>query len=212
MAHNRFQLAEFLDDGNDLLAGLAGEHGHLNELVVHETVADDRRIEAVGQREHCEQFRFRAGFQTEIKRSAKVENLLDDVALLVNLDRIDATILARIVEFANGMLKGIVNLADAMAQNVGETHQDRQLDAARLQLIDEVFEVDGLFGALAWLDGDVAELVDAEVAFAPVADAVGFDGVDDLPLLHQFRLCDFRHRKGLHQGRGAAGVRKGGKH
>ena len=36
-------------------------------------------------------------------------------------------------------------------------------------------------GVLVGMDGDVAELVDAEVALAPVADAVGLEGVLEFP-------------------------------
>ena len=60
-----------------------------------------------------------------------------------------------------------------MLEDVGEAEQDRELDAAVLELIDEFLEVDRSLGVLVRMDGDVAELVDAEVAFAPVADAVG---------------------------------------
>ena len=65
-----------------------------------------------------------------------------------------------------------MDLADAVAEDVGEAEQDRQLNAAGLELIDQFLEVDGLFGVLVGVDGDVAVLVDAEVALAPVADAV----------------------------------------
>ena len=77
--------------------------------------------------------------------------------------------------------EGVVDLADAMAEDVGEAEQDRQLDAARLELVDELLEVDRLFGPLVRMDGDVPRLVDAEVALAPVADAVGLEGIFDLP-------------------------------
>ena len=50
-----------------------------------------------------------------------------------------------------------------------------------LELIDEVLEVDAAFGVLVRVDGDVPELVDAEVALAPVLDAVGLEGVVELP-------------------------------
>ena len=37
-----------------------------------------------------------------------------------------------------------MDLADAVAEDVGEAEQDRQLDAACLELIDQVLQVDGL--------------------------------------------------------------------
>ena len=57
------------------------------------------------------------------------------------------------------VVEGLVDLADAMAQDVGEAEQDRQLDAAVLQLIDEFLQVDGLLGMLVRVDGDVAGLL-----------------------------------------------------
>src|SRR5207253_5165350 len=99
---------------------------------------------------------------------AEVENFLDDMPLLVDLDRVDAGVIAEVVVFGDGGFEGVEDFADAMAKNIGEADQDRQLDAAFLELIDEVFEVNGLVGILVRMDGAVALIVDAEVAFAPV--------------------------------------------
>src|SRR5262249_33949183 len=85
-------------------------------------------------------------------------------------------------------------LAHAVAQDVREAQQDGQLDAACLEVIDQVLEVDGLVGAFAGLDGDVPALVDGEVALAPVLHAVHLDGVLNLPFLHQVRQSAFGHR------------------
>ena len=46
--------------------------------------------------------------------------------------------------------EGVVDLADAMAEDVGEAQQDRQLDAALLELIDQFLEVDGLRRGACW--------------------------------------------------------------
>ena len=105
--------------------------------------------------------------------------------LLVHLDRVNAAVLALIVVLAVGVLKRLVNLADAVAENVGETEQNWQLDAAGLELIDEFLQIDGVAGALVGVDGDVTGLVNAEVALAPVANAVGLDGIQD------FRSAEF---------------------
>src|SRR5262249_58998263 len=103
---------------------------------------------------------------------AEVEDLFHDVALLVDLDGIDAAVAALELELLHGAAEGVVDLADAMTENVGEPQEDRQLDSARLQLIDQLFEVDRLVGALVGLDDDVARLIDAEITFAPIADAI----------------------------------------
>src|SRR5262249_1475897 len=108
VADDQLQFSELLDDGDDLLADLAGEHGHLDVFVVLEAVADDGRAvvlaaladgspAAVGQRQHGEQFRLAAGLQAEAEGLAEVQNLLDDLALLVDLDGVNADVAALVV-------------------------------------------------------------------------------------------------------------------
>ena len=48
----------------------------------------------------------------------------------------------------DGGLEGGVNLAEAMLQDVGEADEDRKADAAELQPIDQLLEVDGACGSL----------------------------------------------------------------
>ena len=83
-----------------------------------------------------------------MERLAEVEDLLDDLALLVDLDRVDAAVAALVVVLLDGLAKGVVELADAVAEDVGEAEQDRQLDAAGLQLVDEFLQIDGASGRL----------------------------------------------------------------
>ena len=209
---DQLQLAELLDDRDDVLAELAGQHGHLDELVVLEAVADDRRaVAAVGQGQHGEQLGLGAGLQAEAVRLAEVEDLLDDLPLLVDLDRVDAAVPALVAELGDRLLEGVGDLADAVAEDVGEAQQDRQLDAAVLELIDQLLEVDGLVGVLVRVDGDVALVVDAEVALAPVADAVGIDRVLHGPLAADVAgvggppLDQFAHQS-VPRGRGGVGA------
>ena len=90
----------FSTTGMICLPILRASIGHLDELVVLEAVADDRRLDAVGQGQDGEQFRLGAGFQAEVERLAEVEDLLDDVPLLVHLDRVDAAVVALVVVLA----------------------------------------------------------------------------------------------------------------
>ena len=189
VADDGLQLGELLDDGDDVLADLAGQDGHLDELVVLEAVADDRRFgAAVGHGQDGEQFGLGTGLQTEVERLAEVEDFLDDVPLLVDLDGVDAAVAALVAVLLHGGLEGVVDFADAVAENVGEAEEDRQLDAARLQVVDELLEVDGVLGPLVGMDDDVAVVVDGEVALAPVADAVQLDGILYAPLVQQVLL------------------------
>src|SRR5262249_23499912 len=148
-------------NGNDVLADLAGEHAHLDELVVLEAIANDRRL-AVGQRQHGEQFRLGAGLQAELELLAKVEDLLDDLALLIELDGVDAEVGSLVLELLDGVVEGLVNLTEPVAEDIGEAKQDRQLNAAGLKLIDQLLQVNGLVGALVGVDGDMPALVDGE--------------------------------------------------
>ena len=45
------------------------------------------------------------------------------------------------------LLEGVVDLADAVLQDVGEAEQDRGLDAAKLEPIDQLLEVDAAAGS-----------------------------------------------------------------
>ena len=103
------------------------------------------------------------------------------MALLVHLDRVDAVVGAGVAELGARLLERLGDLADAVAEDVGEADEERRLDAAFAELIDEVLEVDGPLGVLVGVDGDVPELVDPEVALAPVLDAVGLERVVELP-------------------------------
>src|SRR5439155_1040832 len=127
-----------------------------------------------------------AGFEAEVVGLAEVEDFLDDVALLVDLDRVDAAVSALVVELVDGALEGGVDLADAVTEDVGEAEENGKLDAARLQLIDEFFEVDGLVGPLVRMHRDVAGLADGEVSLAPLPNAIGFRRIGNLPFFHQF--------------------------
>src|SRR5439155_26848846 len=104
---------------------------------------------------HVQQLGFVACLQAEVECLAEVEYLLYDVSLLVDLDWVNAAISALVSEFLNRGLERFVNFADAVAEDVGEAEENRQLDAARLELINEFFEVNGLVGTLVGMDRDV---------------------------------------------------------
>ena len=138
----RPQLGVLLDDRDDVAADLLGQHRRLDVLGVLEAVADDRRV-VVGERHHGQQLRLRAGLEAELVRLAEVEHLFDDLPLLVHLDRVDAAVAALVLVLGDGGLKRRVDLAEPVLQDVGEADEDRQADAAQLQAIDQLLQVDG---------------------------------------------------------------------
>ena len=103
-------------------------------------------------RDHRQQLGLGAGLEAEPVRPAEVEHFLDDLPLLVDLDRIDAAVAALVLVLRDGRLEGGVNLAEAMSQDVGEADQHRQADAAQLQPIDQLLEVDGVGRILGRMD------------------------------------------------------------
>ena len=112
----------------------------------------------------------------------KFSDFLDDLPLLVDLDRIDAAVAALILVLRDGALKRGVNLAEAVFQDVGEAEQDRRAQAAKLEPIDQALEVDAARRILGRMDQQVAVLVDREVALPPAGDVVELGRFGEGPL------------------------------
>ena len=90
------ELGVFLDDRDDVAADLLGQHRHLDELGVLEAVADDRRV-VVGLGRDRHQLGLGAGLEAEAVLAPEIEHFLDDLALLVDLDRVDADVAALVL-------------------------------------------------------------------------------------------------------------------
>ena len=141
MLEDQIKLGILFNHRNDLAADLLGEHHHLDVLVVFEAIADDWSL-VVGDRKNGEQLRLRSRFQAEMIRPPELENLLHHLALLIDLDRIDANVFAAVAVFGNRVLKCLVELAQAMLQNIRKANQDRQRNTAQLQLLNQFLEID----------------------------------------------------------------------
>ena len=156
----------FSTTGMMLRPDLLGQHRRFDELGVLEAVADDRRL-VVGERDHGEQFRLGPCLEAELVGPAELEDFLDDLPLLVDLDRVDAAVAALVLVLRDRRLEGGVDIAQAVLQDVGEAHQDRKADAAELQPIDQLLQVDRLRRILGRVHLDVPGRVHREVAVAP---------------------------------------------
>ena len=80
-----------------------------------------------------QQLRLAAGLEAEAVLASEVEHFLDDLALLVHLDRIDAAVAALVLVLGDGALERRVNLAEPMLEDVGEAQQDRSAQTAELR-------------------------------------------------------------------------------
>ena len=138
-------------------------------------------VSLVGHRHDRQQLRLGAGLETEVVRPAEVEHFLDDLPLLVHLDRIDAEVPAVVLVLRDGRLKGAVDVGEPLAQDVAEPDQDRQADAAKLQVIDQLLEIDRALGVLCRVNAEVTVRSDREIAFPPPLDLVQFRCVVHCP-------------------------------
>ncbi len=216
MLENHVQFGELFDHRNDLPADLLCQLDHLDVLGVLEPVAQDGRL-VVGNGQHRQQFGLRSGLQTEAIRPAELEDLRDHLPLLVDLDRVRAAIAALVAVLGDGVLERLVNLLQAVFQDLSEADQDGQRDAAQHQVVDQFLQVDGPFRLLGRVDQQVAPLAHREVGLSPPRDVIKFGCVGHGPavggLAHQcfFRKprvqlisSDFKCRPKRRVGQGAA--------
>ena len=110
------------------------------------------------------------------------------MALLIDLDRIDAAISALVVVFANSAVEDGVHAGHAVLEDVGEAHQQGRLNVALAQLIDKLLEVDLHGRILGRMDCDMPFGVDGEILLSPLAHAIERFGVADCPALGNLGL------------------------
>ena len=119
--------------------------------------------------------------------------LNDDVLHLAVIDAmghgLNAAVLATVAVLANRALERRAEQLDARLQDVGEPQQDRQLDAARDELVDELLHVDRAVALSPRRDDEVALVVDPEVSAAPARDVVGVVGIGGGPPA-QWIVCE----------------------
>ena len=77
-----------------------------------------------------------------MKLRAGIDDLFDDFAQLIHLDRKDAAILVAIAELLHGGLKGPVDRLDAVAQQVLKPDDERKTEAAPARFVDHLKQVD----------------------------------------------------------------------
>ena len=79
-----------------------------------------------------------------------------------------------------------MDLAQAVLQNLAEANQDRRIDAAQHQLVDQFLQIDAARWFFVGMHPEMAVLADREIAFSPGGNIVQFTGVIDGPSLGGF--------------------------
>ena len=103
-----------------------------------------------------EHLRLGADFEAVVERPAGVEDLFDDFAKLVDLDREDAAVVAAVVVLGDGAVERVVQRLDAVPQQILKTDEQRRVEVQRLRLAKRV---DDRYGDAAFLqrrNGQVA--------------------------------------------------------
>ena len=132
-------------------------------------------------RHHREQLGLGAGLEAEAVRPAEVEHLLDDLPLLVHLDRVDAAVAALVLVLRDRGLERGVDVAEAVPQDVGEADRIGRLMPRSCRRSTSSFRSMAVRGSLVGMHLHVAGVVHREVALAPARDFVELAGVVHAP-------------------------------
>jgi len=177
---------QFLIDGDDgvglfrafqhdhgVEAQLAAENGQPDELGILDPVADNQRVrgQLVRQRDH--QFGFRPGLEPVTVAVAEFDDTVDNLRLLVDLDREHAAIGALVARAGDGVGKAVVDMADLVLE-IGTDPQDhRGANAALFQIVQDAGQADRIgLGAERVFQPDLTLFCHHNQALAPFVHAI----------------------------------------
>src|SRR5947199_2511868 len=114
-----------------------------------------------------------------MKLLAGIDNLFDDFAQLVDLDREDAPILTAIVEFGDRVLEREVDRFDAVTEQILKANDERKTETAGAGFI---YNLENIYAAAIFLKRfriNVAFGVDGEITATPAITILSSDcGLD----------------------------------
>ena len=139
---NQFQFRVLFYDRNYVPANLLSQQRHFDELGVLETVADDGRL-SLGHRHNGQEFRLAACLETESKFTPVLDDLLNDLSLLIHLDRVNAGVVPFVAVFLDRIAERFVQNSKAIANDSVETQQHRNIQPSHLKSLDQFFQVHG---------------------------------------------------------------------
>ena len=114
-------------------------HAHKARILV--TVADNQASRRGSQRQSGKELGFAADFQSKIKRSARIKNLLHHLAQLVHLDREHTSVRPPVLKLRDRPPKCRVDRLHPVSQNVLKPDQQRKLKPSTSRLLDDVRQV-----------------------------------------------------------------------
>ncbi len=109
-------------------------------------------------------------------------DVFDHRFLLVHFDRIQRGVLALVFQALDVGIEGTGQLAHAVLQDIRETYEQRQGQAALAQLVDLLEQVNRRAGRTVRTNFDATGVIDREIPGPPMADPVNTAAVRNCPL------------------------------
>src|SRR5205807_9755454 len=181
-ANGLLKLFQLFDNNDNRLAKFAPKQRNTNESRIFVTVADDQAFRILVHGERSDEFRFAAGFQSEVKLQAGIDNLFDDFPQLVDLDRENAAIFIAITELRHRGLKGAINRFDAVPEQILKPDYQRKAEPTVASFVYNFENVDATAVFLEWTRLDVPGGVDGKVTATPSLHIVSGDSGLNVPL------------------------------
>jgi len=175
LLQHQFQLGGLLDDDVGLQAELAADQCQTDVFAVLVAVADDQPTRPA-QRQHRHQFRLGTGFQTETLAVMAGQGA-GHAAMLVDLDRIDRGVAARIVPVRLRLRERGLQLAQTLAEDVRKAHQQRQLGTGGARRIDDLRQRNHRALRACGAHHHMPGGIDVEVPVGPVRNRIGLAGL-----------------------------------
>jgi hypothetical protein len=203
---HQLDLAETVDHDDRRAPEPLSEQRRLDVRPILVAVADDERLRGVQQGEGDQQLRLAPRLEPHLPGRAVLDDLLDDVALLVDLDGVDAPVAAPVLVGGDCLIEGVAQALHTAGENVREADQQRRPQPPVLEVPDQIEQVDAgsrLAAAVARVGLaarpgrpilhlarphlDAALGVDAEEARAPAGDVEELEAVANRPAAHGAR-------------------------
>ena len=170
------------DDGRSTQALREQSRFHVGAILV--SIADDQGTGRIEQGEGDQQFGLAAGFESHLLWSAELDQFFDDVALLIDLDRVDASKGPPVVDLLDRLAEAATQSPHAAVEDVVEADQQRSAHTALPQVLDQLQQIDAPLVAGPRADGYVARIVDREKPRSPIQDVVEIEAVANRPIRH----------------------------
>ena len=174
------EFGELFDDDDDLLAEFTAQEREADVVVVLVAVADDQSLRTLVHGEGDHQLGLRTGLEAIIEVLAGGHDFVDHLAKLVNLDREDAAVVALVALILDRLGEQLVQLDDAMPEEVLEPDDHRGLEPHANSLMNDVEHPDPP-AVDQGLDVHKPFVVDRDMSGTPAFETVVFFGFGRRP-------------------------------